>query len=42
MLMGNPEATDEQIIEALKQANAYDFVSKDANGIQMNAGSAGN
>ena len=28
MLIGNENATDEQIIEALKQAQAYEFVSK--------------
>ena len=28
ILMGKPDATDEQIIEALKGANAWEFVSK--------------
>ena len=26
MLLGNPEATEEDIISALKKANAYDFI----------------
>ena len=28
MLMANPDATEEEIIEALKKAEAYEFVSK--------------
>jgi subfamily B ATP-binding cassette protein MsbA len=28
ILLGCPEATDEEIIDALKKTNAWDFVSK--------------
>lgn len=38
---GNPDATDEQIIEALKAANAYDFVSKFPKGIESEVGERG-
>lgn len=40
--MGNPEATDEEIVTALKSANAYDFLIKHDAGIDLNAGAAGN
>lgn len=40
MLMGNPEASDDQIIEALQKANAWDFLQK-KNGLDMEVGSQG-
>jgi subfamily B ATP-binding cassette protein MsbA len=40
--LGNQEATDEQIIDALKIANAYEFVKDLPNGIDTNIGDAGN
>lgn len=40
MLMGNPDATDDQIIESLKKANAWDFLQK-KNGLDMQVGSQG-
>jgi subfamily B ATP-binding cassette protein MsbA len=41
LLIGKPDATDEEIIEALKIANAYEFVSTLPNGINTNIGDAG-
>ena len=41
LLIGKPNATDEEIIEALKIANAYEFVSTLPNGINTNIGDAG-
>lgn len=43
LLYGKPTATDDEIIEALKSANAYDFVINDKNpeGINMNVGAGG-
>lgn len=41
LLIGKPDATDEEIIEALKIANAYEFVSSLPNGIYTNIGDAG-
>jgi len=38
---GNKDATDEQIIKALKLANAYDFVSRFAKGIESEVGERG-
>lgn len=40
LLYGKPTATDDEIIEALKSANAYDFIVNDKNpdGINMNVG----
>lgn len=40
--LGNPNATDEEIIEALKIANAYEFVKNLPNGIHTNIGDSGN
>ena len=40
--LGNPNATDEEIIEALKIANAYEFVKDLPNGIHTNIGDSGN
>ena len=39
--LGKQEATDEEIIAALKVANAYEFVSDLPNGIETNIGDAG-
>ncbi len=41
LLIGKPSATDEEIIEALKIANAYEFVISLPNGIDTNIGDAG-
>lgn len=40
--LGKPEATDEEIIEALKIANAYEFVKDLPEGIYTNVGDSGN
>lgn len=40
--LGKPEATDEEIIEALKIANAYEFVKDLPEGIHTNVGDSGN
>ncbi len=42
ILIGKEGATDEEIIEALKVANAYEFVKDLPNGINTNIGDAGN
>lgn len=42
ILLGKPNASDEEIIEALKIANAYEFVKDLPNGIETNIGDAGN
>jgi len=41
ILLGKQDATDEEIIAALKVANAYEFVSTLPNGIETNIGDAG-
>lgn len=41
ILIGKPNATDEEIIEALKIANAYEFVKDLPAGIETNIGDAG-
>ncbi len=41
LLIGKPDATDDEIIEALKVANAYEFVKELPNGIETNIGDAG-
>jgi subfamily B ATP-binding cassette protein MsbA len=41
ILLGKKDATDEDIIEALKIANAYEFVKELPNGIETNIGDAG-
>lgn len=41
ILMGKPDATDDEIINALKKTNAWDFVSS-AGGIEVNVGAGGN
>ena len=40
--LGCTEATDEEVINALKIANAYEFVEKLPNGIHTNIGDSGN
>ena len=40
--LGKPDATDDEIIEALKIANAYEFVKDLPNGIHTNVGDSGN
>jgi subfamily B ATP-binding cassette protein MsbA len=42
ILIGKENATDEEIIEALKVANAYEFIKELPNGINTNIGDAGN
>lgn len=42
MLLGKPDATDHEIIEALKVANAYEFVQNLPEGIHTNIGDSGN
>lgn len=42
ILLGKPEATDEEIYEALKIANAYDFVMQLPKGINTTIGDSGN
>ena len=42
ILVGKPNATDEELIEALKIANAYEFVKDLPNGFETNIGDAGN
>jgi len=41
ILIGKPNATDAEIIDALKIANAFDFVNDLPNGIETNIGDAG-
>lgn len=41
LLIGKPNATDEEVVEALKVANAYEFVKDLPNGIETNIGDAG-
>lgn len=41
MKFGNPNATDDDIIKALKEANAYNFINKFEEGINMHVGQAG-
>ncbi len=41
ILLGKQNATDEEIIDALKVANAYEFVKDLPNGIETNIGDAG-
>jgi subfamily B ATP-binding cassette protein MsbA len=40
--LGKPDATDDEIIEALKIANAFEFVSELPKGIHTNIGDSGN
>lgn len=41
ILIGKPDATDDEIIEALKIANAFEFVNDLPDGIETNIGDAG-
>lgn len=41
ILFGNPSASDEQIIEAARQANAYDFISSFPEGLDTQVGDRG-
>jgi len=41
ILIGKPDATDEEILDALKIANAYEFVNDLPDGIETNIGDAG-
>lgn len=41
LLLGKPNATDEEIIKALETANAYEFVKDLPDGIETNIGDAG-
>lgn len=41
LLIGKPSATDAEILEALKVANAYEFVKDLPNGMETNIGDAG-
>lgn len=43
LLYGNPEANDEEVIQALKSANAWNFINEKMgeNGIYTNVGNAG-
>lgn len=42
MLLSKPDATDEEIMQALKDANAYDFITKKmTNGIETMVGGSG-
>lgn len=40
--MSRPEATDEEVIQAAKIANAYNFISEFENGFNTNVGDGGN
>ena len=42
ILLGSKDATDEQVIEALKIANAYEFVENLTQGMDTNIGDSGN
>lgn len=42
ILMGNPDATEEQVIEAAKIANAHEFISQLQDGYYTNIGDDGN
>ncbi len=42
ILIGKPNATDAEVIDALKIANAWEFVQELPNGIETNVGDAGN
>ena len=42
LLIGNPNASEEEIVDALKIANAWEFVKNLAEGIHTNIGDSGN
>ena len=39
--LGQPGVTDEQIITALKKSNAWEFIQKHDEGIELHVGAAG-
>ena len=39
--MGRPDATDEEIIDALKKTNAWEFISQYPDKIETNVGAGG-
>lgn len=41
MLFANPNASEKEIIEALKAANAYDFIKDIPDGINSQVGGSG-
>lgn len=41
ILMGKPDATSDEVIDCLKKSNAYDFIKKYEDGINLNVGSSG-
>ena len=41
ILLGCPDATDEQIVTALKKSNAWEFIQKHEDGINLHVGAAG-
>lgn len=43
ILYGNPEASDKEVVQALKSANAWDFIEEKMiqHGINTNVGNAG-
>jgi ABC-type multidrug transport system fused ATPase/permease subunit len=41
MKYAKPDATEDEIIQALKAANAWDFIREMENGIKTNVGGAG-
>ena len=42
LLLGKPDATDEEILRAAQVANAYEFIEKLPNGFDTNIGDSGN
>lgn len=41
ILLGYPDATEDEMVNALKKANAYDFLMKHEHGIDLHVGNAG-
>ena len=41
ILLGNPKATEDQLIAAIKAANAHEFIMKMANGLDTDIGNGG-
>jgi ABC-type multidrug transport system fused ATPase/permease subunit len=39
--LGNPTASDEEIVTSLKKANAWEFIQKHEQGIDLHVGAAG-
>ena len=40
-MFGEPNATDDEVISALKKANAYDFLENEKDGINLMVGASG-